>query len=96
MKNDFSVVIATFNPDYNKLFYTINSIIRQHNCEYEIIISDDGSLDFDIDIINKYFEKVGFKKYLILANKKNEGTVKNFIKGIEKATGKYIKLLSPR
>ena len=43
---DISVCVLTYRPNYEKLFITLTSIIRQQSCSYEIIIADDGTPDF--------------------------------------------------
>ena len=48
---DVSICVLTYRPDYEKLFMTLTSIIRQQGCSYEIIIADDGTLDFRQDLI---------------------------------------------
>ena len=37
-----SVCIMTYKPDYKELGLTLESILRQKNCSFEIIIADDG------------------------------------------------------
>jgi glycosyltransferase involved in cell wall biosynthesis len=92
---DVSVVVVTYKPDYKKLFRTLYSIVIQKNIDFEIIIADDGSPDFDEEKVKDWFDKVGFRKFTFVINKVNQGTVKNAISGWEKSTGKYIKQLSP-
>ena len=45
MKNkyDVSIIVATYNPDLNKLMSTLLSIIIQKGIKFEIIVTDDGS-----------------------------------------------------
>ena len=43
---DVSVCVLTYHPDYERLFITLTSVIRQKGCTCEIIIADDGTLDF--------------------------------------------------
>lgn len=92
---DYSVIVTTYNFDYNKLFETLYSIIIQKNCTFEIIISDDGSREFNSKRIIDFFEKNNFTNYKILDNKINVGTVMNINKAIEIAVGKLVKLISP-
>ena len=44
MRETVSVIVLTYNPDREKLFATLNSIIIQENIDIEIIVSDDGSM----------------------------------------------------
>lgn len=92
---DFSVIVATYNPDYTKLFRTLNSILRQEKCTYEIIITDDGTKDFNIDLIKDWMKSKSVKNYKIVNNNENLGTVKNVYQGLLKAQGKFVKLISP-
>lgn len=92
---DISVIVLTYNPDYKKLFNTLKSIISQQQCNFELIISDDGSSTFDKELIIKWLQKSSFNNYTILANKINKGTVKNAYNSIKIARGKYVKLISP-
>ena len=38
-----SVLLVTYNADWNKLKQTIESIIAQKDVSFELIIADDGS-----------------------------------------------------
>ena len=48
---DISICVLTYQPNYEKLFMTLTSIICQQGCSYEIIIADDGTPDFRQDVI---------------------------------------------
>lgn len=92
---DFSVVVCIYNSDIEKLFLTLNTILFQENCTFEIVIADDGSKTFDEDAIKEYFRKNNFIDYRIVGNLVNYGTVKNCLSGVRVAQGKYIKFISP-
>ncbi len=92
---DISFIVVTYNPSIDKVKKTLSSILKQKHIEYEIIISDDGSKEFPEREIVEYFEKNNFKEYQILLSENNEGTVKNYLKGLEKAKAKYVKGISP-
>lgn len=94
-KYDVSVVVLTYNSDYNRIIKTLASIIKQKSCTFEIIISDDGSKDFFYVEIDKWFKCNSFYKYKIIRQGINKGTVKNAYRACCKAKGRYIKLLSP-
>lgn len=84
-----SVVIPTFNGE-KFLHETIQSVIAQNYPDLELIISDDGSTDGTISIINK------FNDPRILLFKKNggqKGIFQNLNHGISKASGEYIQIL---
>lgn len=93
---DFSIIVCCYNPDFNELKKTINSILNQKNVNYEIVIADDGSKNNYKDDLSKYLKLINSEdkfKYSYL--KENVGTVKNIINALELCEGNYIKLLSP-
>ncbi len=92
---DISVVVVTYNPNYQKLLATLKSIVCQKGISFEIIIADDGSQHFDKTIIEAFFNRFQFKDYRLLLNEVNQGTMKNALTGWKAAKGKYIKQLSP-
>ena len=94
-KPQIAVEVLTYNSDLEKLKLTLNSILIQKNIDFEIIIADDGSKNFNEKSIRQFFEDKDFEKYTIVANKQNQGTVKNVISGLEKVTADYVKDISP-
>lgn len=92
---DVSVVVVTYNPNYEKLISTLKSIICQRNVKFEIIIADDGSKAFDWNRVKEWFQKQNFANYKLILNEKNQGTMKNAYSGWINAIGNYIKQLSP-
>ncbi|SDB26507.1 Glycosyltransferase, GT2 family [Ruminococcaceae bacterium FB2012] len=92
---DVSVVVVTYNPQINNLIYTLKSIVCQENVDFEIIIADDGSKQFDKDVIEKWFHDNNFSNYRLVLNAQNQGTMKNAFSGWSVAHGEYIKQLSP-
>lgn len=95
MDYEVSVILLTYNPNFEKLKNTINSIINQENISIELIIADDGSKKFPYKEIEKYLDERAFKNYIIVNNTINQGTVRNYLSGICRARGKYIKGISP-
>lgn len=81
-----SVVMATYNGE-KYIEEQIQSILENLRENDEFIISDDGSKDSTIDIIEKYKKN---DKRIILIKGPQKGVKKNFENAIEKATGKYI------
>ena len=79
-----SVAMATYNGE-KYIRGQLDSIIKQLNDIDEIIISDDGSTDETINIINSYKDK---RIKLIYGPKK--GVKQNFANAIKKCTGKYV------
>lgn len=94
-KYDISVVCLTFNSDYNKLLVTLNSILKQKNVSFEIIVADDGSEKDYSEQIKAFFKKNNFSDFIVVRNKSNVGTVKNFLNGVKYSSGEFIKDISP-
>ena len=51
---EVSIIVATYNADWQKLMMTINSIIIQSGVKFEIIFADDGSKIKWNDKIRRY------------------------------------------
>lgn len=95
-KLDFSVIVCCYNPDFNELKKTINSILNQKQVNYEIIIADDGSKNEYKDKLTNYIKLINKEDYFKFSFlEENSGTVKNILKALELCDGQYIKLLSP-
>lgn len=92
---DYSIIISMYNPDWNKLVLTLDSIVEQKNIDFEIVICDDGSEQNFENEIQEYFENNSFEKYKLVMNPNNQGTVKNVISAFKVARGKYVKNISP-
>lgn len=91
---DVSVIIATYNSDLIKIKRTIQSVVTQQGCSFEIIVTDDGSKEFPSKEIEEVLSNSGIK-YLILKNEVNVGTVKNLYSALSRAKGKYVYGVSP-
>ena len=92
---DFSVIIACYNPDLEKLKKTINSVVNQKNVRFEIIVADDGSrIDYKADVID-YFKTIGFENFKLSFLQENQGTVANILAGVALSEAPYIKVISP-
>ncbi len=96
-KNEFevTVIMATYNPVWEKCVFTLDSVIGQKGVELELIIVDDGSADNLFGRFSEYFDSKAFTNYRLIEHAENQGTVKNYYDGITVAKGKYIKLISP-
>ena len=90
-----SVIVACYNPKWEKLKNTITSIIRQKRIEVEIIVADDGSVYSYENELKDLFRSFGFNAYKLKLSKKNEGTVKNLISALDLSSAEYIKVISP-
>ena len=97
MKNkyDVSIIVATYNPDLNKLMSTLLSIIIQKGIKFEIIVTDDGSQKDYFKEVIVFFERNNFKNYRLIKNEINIGTVNNFYNALIISKGKYIFGISP-
>lgn len=90
---DVSIIVAIYNADWEKLKMTIDSIVAQENVEFEVIFADDGSeIKWNEKIVLYLEERC---KYSFADSLKNHGTVSNILNGVNKAKGKYIKVISP-
>ncbi|SEQ81443.1 Glycosyl transferase family 2 [Treponema bryantii] len=90
-----SILFVTYNSDLTKTKETLLSIIQQKNVSFEIIIADDGSKQNNFEDIKNFFQNHNFNNYKLVDNKENQGTVKNFISGLNNCSGKYVKPISP-
>ena len=88
MKRDFyiSVAMATYNGE-KYIKEQLDSIIKQLGKNDEVIISDDGSTDSTIDIINSYIKKD--RRIKLFLGPKN-GVKQNYANAISHCSGKYI------
>lgn len=90
-----TVCVLTYNPDWIKFRNTLKSIICQKGVDFDIVISDDGSKNNCFDKAEKYLKENNFSAYCFIANKQNQGTVKNTISALQTIKSKYVKLISP-
>lgn len=99
MKNvdgvECSIVVCTYNPDWEKLRLTLESILMQEKCNFEIVITDDGSQDSLFGKTKEYFKKKSFDNYRLIANQYNQGTVRNILQGVIACKGALVKPISP-
>lgn len=92
---EVSVIVCCYNPKYEALEFTLNSIISQKNIRLEIIIADDGSKNNLKYEIEEYFIKNGFKDWRMICNDINHGTVHNVQSGLLSSKGRFAKVISP-
>ncbi|WP_270668051.1 glycosyltransferase family 2 protein [Aeromonas sp. QDB12] len=87
-----SIIILTYNSSWEKLLLTLKSVINQDiSLIAEVIVSDDGSSNDNVDLIKSFFHENNFDRYIINENNTNVGTVKNLLLASRLAKGKYIK-----
>lgn len=81
---------------YNNVEYfeeCIRSVLKQSYKNIEIVISDDGSYEFDQDKLLDFIklnDEGNIKNIIINHNEKNLGVVKNYNKAISLSNGEYI------
>lgn len=80
-----SICMGVYNGE-KYIYKQIESIISQLSGNDEMIISDDGSTDKSVAIINSFNDK----RIKILKNTKNKGPVGNFENALNHASGDYI------
>lgn len=91
-------VIVPIYKKYDNLKKNLISIFIQSYNEIELIITDDGSNNFDLEMIENLLNECREKRDVskkridtrIIHHKKNLGTVKNLNEAIKLATGYYI------
>ncbi|WP_183563784.1 glycosyltransferase family 2 protein [Mucilaginibacter sp. SP1R1] len=90
--NSCSPLVSIIIPNYNHAFFLnqrLESIFNQTYQDFEIIILDDCSTDNSEEIINEYQDHPKIKQ--IIYNPTNSGsTFKQWQKGVELSSGKYI------
>jgi glycosyltransferase involved in cell wall biosynthesis len=88
-------IISVIMPCYNSekyLIESINSVINQTFCNWELLIIDDSSIDNSVKIIQEYCNKDSRIKYFKTERLSGSPTIPRNI-GIENAVGKYIAFL---
>lgn len=98
MKNNslVSVIIISYK-NFHYIIQAIDSVLFQNYPNIELIISNDGSSDFDKPAIEKYLKehaKKNIKRIVVNNNKINLGTVKNANFALKLAKGEYIILFA--
>ena len=96
LKNiECSVVVCTYKPIWEKLRLTLKSILMQEDCNFRIVVTDDGSEENYFTKIKDYLDKHGFYNYELIASPQNHGTVRNIKQGMNACEGDYVKMISP-
>ncbi len=82
------ILLATYNgADYIRA--QIDSIINQTYTNWRLLVSDDGSTDGTVDIIQEYVEKD--KRIVLVSNGRKYGSARdNFMGLMRKATADYV------
>src|SRR5262245_19027368 len=78
--------MSTFN-DGEKLGETLDSIMRQEDVDFEIVVVNDGSTDHSGEILEKY---VARDARIRVYSQENQGLTKSLIRGCFEARGVFI------
>ncbi len=89
----FSIIVLCYNSNEQSLISTLNSIIIQKNCDFEIILADDASKNNCLIIAEEFLKQKKFYEYKILSHKKNVGTVQNIYDALKLADSTYVKCI---
>lgn len=87
-----SVIVLTYKK-FDYFEKCIESVLNQTYKKIELIISDDGSDNFDLEYIKSYIDqnkKSNIINVNVIHHNKNIGTVKNYNNAIKVSKGKYI------
>lgn len=71
-----SVIVCTYEQEWEKLKMTLDSIICQTGVDVELIITDDGSVVNHQDKVVKYFQEKSYTTYKFIHSEINTGIVK--------------------
>ncbi len=89
MKEKFTIILLHYNQE-KYIKDALNSIFNQTYENIELIVIDDGSLNFSKEEIEEYIKSNSNIDYKIIVNKTNLGTVKTTNKALQNASGKYV------
>ena len=84
-----SVALSTYNGEAY-IEKQLQSILNQKLPIDEVIISDDGSTDATVDIVNRFVQIHKLKHWTIRLNKHNMGYAQNFIQTVLRTTGDIV------
>ena len=87
-----SIVIPVYNPPRDFLEQCVNSVLKQTATNWQLIISNDGSTNQDV---NDYLTELGEtdNPQIIIINNTNGGISAAINAGLDKATGEYFGML---
>lgn len=89
-----SVVVSTYNSEHT-IIETLNSVKNQTYHNIELIVTDDCSQDDTCNIVWNWINKnvKYFKNCILLKSDRNYGITRNFSCGVDKAKGKWVKII---
>lgn len=86
---DVSVIIVNYNTG-DLIQRCVDSVLRQTDCQFEVIVVDNASQDNSLDVLQSYDDRIK-----LIANAKNVGFGKANNQAFAVSTGKFIFLLNP-
>ena len=84
-----SVALSTYNGE-KYIEKQLQSILNQKLPVDEVVISDDGSTDSTIDIVNRFVKDNNLEQWTVHINRHNIGYAHNFIQTVLKTTGDIV------
>ena len=85
-----SVLVPCFNQE-RWIYECLSSILQQQGCHYELIVSDDASIDRTFEIVRTVCE--GNPRVTFYRQPNRLGMVENWNWCLERASGEYVQLL---
>lgn len=85
--------ISVLTVNYNKADFIrgcVESVLRQHDANFEMIVIDNASTDKSVSVLREYDDQI-----TLLENKKNMGLGKSTNQAFRESSGRYLLLLNP-
>ena len=89
------VIVASYNPIYENSKNSSMLDYPTKNIEIQLIVVDDGSDNNCFDELGLYIKSMGYERLYIDFFKAKTRDLQNIMQGLQIATGKYVKVLSP-
>jgi glycosyltransferase involved in cell wall biosynthesis len=86
-----SVLMAVYNTTFNVIKRAIDSVLSQDFQDFELIVIDDGSRDYDRESLMKYIEKNENK--IIYIRHSNRGQSESINRGVLVSIGEYLTII---
>ncbi len=86
-----SMILLSYK-NYKLIWDTIDSILEQDYSNIELIVTDDGSEEFSKEEVEQYIKvnkRENIKNVIVIANKINQGTVRNLNTALGVMTGDF-------
>jgi glycosyltransferase involved in cell wall biosynthesis len=86
-----TVLMAVYNTNFFLIKRAIDSVLQQDFQNFELIIIDDGSKDFDREDLLQYIEK--HEEKIVYLRHSNRGQSESINRGVLNSIGEYITIL---